>query len=398
MGSFKILFVAGDVSGDIHSGLLAAEVLRRHPNATIHALGGPKLAEVVAQSGGVLVGDTSEYGVIGLASALALVPRLLRVRRELMRFIESEKPDAVVLCDWGGFNGRILPELKKLGIPVLYYFPPRSWQQQGNGGLNIVAFVDAVATPFEWSAKRLQAVGCAAEWVGHPLLETVAGPEVRETVRSELGVADNQKLIALLPGSRSMELRYIGPHLAETAKRIHAGDADGKFRFVVAVPPGRDERARPHFPEWITIVEGVASRVLRACDAAVVKSGTVTLEAAVADAPQVVVYDAPPLIVAQWKMTVKKKVPLVAMPNIILGRMAATELLAENCRPEAIIEALMKLLDEGETQQRLRDDYATVRRALGSELPYTATQRTATMLDELLAKSSATTGAAIHHG
>lgn len=396
----SILFCAGDVSGDIHSGLLADGVLRRHPDWKIHALGGPRLTEAVARSHGELVDDTSEYGVIGLASALALVPRLLRVRRKLMRFIEASKPDAIVLCDWGGFNGRLLPDLKRLGVPVLYYFPPRSWQQQGSGGLSIVPYVDRVATPFEWSAKRLQNAGCDAEWVGHPLLETVPGADMRPMLRGELGVGADDELVALLPGSRSLELRYIAPHLAEAARIVHSEySGAGKLHFVAAVPPGRAGVVRPRFPDWVKIVEGAAARVLRACDVATVKSGTATLEAAVADAPQVVVYDAPMLLRAQWHLSgLEKKVPLVAMPNIILGRMAARELLGEACRPPLIAQELMTLLKNAGARQTLRADYAEVRRALGSELPYTATQRTAELLEELLANSPARRGEASLNG
>jgi lipid-A-disaccharide synthase len=325
---------------------------------------------------------------------------LLRVRRKLRRFIESAKPDAVVLCDWGGFNTPLLPDFKQLQLPVLYYFPPRSWQQQGDGGLSIVPYVDRVATPFEWSAKRLQDAGANAEWVGHPLLETVAPPDVRDTVRQELGVGVDDKLVALLPGSRSLELNYIAPHLAAAAQTVRAQHAtDGNIHFVAAVPPGRSAMTRRYFPEWVSIVEGTTLNVLRACDAAIVKSGTVTLEAAVADAPQVVVYDVPLLLRAQVDLTgLRKKVPLVAMPNIILGRMAAKELLGEQCRPPQIVQALSELLHDVEVRRRLRADYAVVRRALGSELPYTATQRTASMLDEMLCGTSAPAVASPHHG
>jgi lipid-A-disaccharide synthase len=395
----SLLFIAGDVSGDINAARLAREVLRRHPDWTLHALGGTHLRDAVARSrGGRLIGDTSGYGVIGFASALAILPRVLRLHRRVLRFVRSHRLDAVVLCDWGAFNGRLLPPLKQLGVPALYYFPPRSWQKQGDGGLGIAPFVDRVATPFAWSAQRLQSAGCRAEWVGHPLLEIVRPSQPRPDLRREFGVADNPGtsgkaaeqaiLTALLPGSRALELKYIAPHMLGAAELLRDRYSNGRrsLSFVAAVPKGAAANARRWLDApWLRIVEGRATDVLLACDAAIVKSGTVTLEAAVANTPQVVVYDVPPLLRAQWRLTgMGRKVPFVAMPNIILERMAVPELLGDNCRAEPIAQSLQDILEDEATRARMSDDYAAVRRALGAELPHSATERTATMLEEML--------------
>ncbi len=117
-----------------------------------------------------------------------LVPRLLQLKRRLENWIVKTRPDAVVLCDWGAFNGRLLPFLKEQNIKTLYYFPPRSWQQSGDGGLGIAPLVSRVATPFEWSAQRLKKAGCNAEWVGHPLLEIVKPSKPIPELRRDFGV------------------------------------------------------------------------------------------------------------------------------------------------------------------------------------------------------------------
>lgn len=412
----SLLFIAGDVSGDIHSARLAREVLSRHPDWTIDALGGLHLQA----AGANIIGDTSGCGVIGLVSALALLPRVLKLRAKVLSFLQTQSIDAVVLCDWGAFNARLLPELQKRGIPVLYYFPPRSWQKHSNGGLGIAPFVSRVATPFEWSAQRLREAGCNAEWVGHPLLEIVQPSKPIAELRAEFGVqSPDEKLIALLPGSRDLELKYIAPHLNEVA----CGFAEGRdperwddrthlllsnpghdvrsrveprpYRFVAAVPSGTTKRARKYFDSEISIVENRAADLLLACDAAIVKSGTATLEAAVANAPQVVVYDGPAVLKWQWKLTgMSKRVPFVAMPNIILGRKCVPELLGDVCRAPHIAVALEWLLEDeavqecgwgvDEVREQMREGYTLVRRALGSELLQTATQRTATILEEML--------------
>jgi len=382
--SASVLFVAGDLSGDAHAAGLAREIQSTHADWKLFAVGGAQLQAV----GATMVGDTRDCGVMGIGPALALVPRLVILQKRILRFLRATPIDAVVLCDWGGFNARLLPHLAKLGVPVLYYFPPRSWRRDGRGVGQIAPFVNRVATPFEWSAKHLQNAGCRAEWVGHPLLETVEAARAktsREDLRREWNVEGGEKLIALLPGSRNLELKYIAPHLSKAAKLLES-TPEFKGKFVVAVPRGAKAKVRAHFDETFEIVENRATEVLLACDAAAVKSGTATLEAAVADAPCVVVYDGPAILKLQWKlMGGSNKIPLVAMPNILLGRMSALELLGIDCKSQSIATELQKLLFDQLHRAALQNDYGEVRRALGSALPLGASARTRQILEEMLA-------------
>jgi len=380
-----ILFVAGDLSGDAHAAMLAREIAKRHGDWKLFAVGGAQLQAC----GATMIGDTQGCGVMGIGPALALVPRLAILQKRITKFVRTTRVDAVVLCDWGGFNARLLPHLKKLGVPVLYYFPPRSWRRDGRGAAAIAPLVNRVATPFEWSANFLKAANCNAEWVGHPLLETVEAirsKHSREDLRREWNVQGDEKMIALLPGSRALELKYIAPHLAAAAK-ILKSTPQFRGKFVVAVPQGAGAKIQPYFDENFHVVENRATEVLIACDAAAVKSGTATLEAAVANAPQVVVYDGPAILKMQWKlMGGSTKIPLVAMPNILLNRMSALELLGENCKPQSIAAELQKLLFDQSRRAALQSDYSEVRRALGSELSTGATQRTAQILEEMIAE------------
>ncbi|RYG74589.1 hypothetical protein EON80_02290 [bacterium] len=374
----KLFFSAGDLSGDYHCSLLVRELLQRHPNWQIHALGGRNLRD----SGAQLIGDTSELGVIGFASALAILPQTLKLRTASLKWLEKERPDAVVLCDWGGFNSRLLAELKRLKIPVLYYFPPRSWQKKGDGGLAVATHCQSIATPFKWSAERLNVAGGNAQWVGHPILETANAGAPRQQLRADFGIDEASTLIALLPGSRSLERKVIAPHVAG-AVRLLQQKIDA--RFFVAATKGTGDRLRALFPPEVEVIENRTFDLLKACDAAIVKSGTSTLEAAVANAPQVVVYDVPALLRAQVRLTgLRRKVPFVAMPNIILERGAIPELLGDDCRAPKIADALSQLLENRERRMTMLHDYEQVREALGEKLPYTATHRTADMVEELV--------------
>jgi lipid-A-disaccharide synthase len=383
--SKRIFLSAGDFSGDVHCGLLAQELKRRHPDWQLVGLGGRHMAGAGTQ----IWGDTSGLGVIGWASAMSTLPRQLSMRRAALR-IYRERPDCAVLCDWGGFNSRLIDSLKALGCPVLYYFPPRSWQKHGEVNVEAALRCDRVATPFPWSARRLKTAGANVTWVGHPLLETRTPPSQRAALRNEFGVGPEQKLIALLPGSRALELRYIAPAVAGAVQRL-AERFDA--RFVAAAPLGGARALSRYFsnsggPE-VLITEGRATQVLAACDAAIVKSGTSTLEAAVAGAPQVVPYNVP--LIIRWQINLfgyKKRTRFVSMPNIILERPAVTELLGPGpCRPEPIANALAALLTHEEQRARLEADYAEVREALGEKLPYTATARTGDLVEELVAAS-----------
>jgi lipid-A-disaccharide synthase len=379
----KIFLSAGDLSGDIHCGLLIRELLRRHPDWELSALGGKHMEA----AGASLIGDTTGLGVIGFTSALATVPRTLALKKKALRWVTREKPDVAVLCDWGGFNTRILEELRSLQIPILYYFPPRSWQKQGNGGLAIIPFCERIATPFQWSADRLVAAGGKAEWVGHPLLETVRPSKPREELRREFGAGPENRLVTLMPGSRALEVSYIASHVATAAGLLEQRYPD--LRFVIPAPSGGSSRLRGVFPAHYSIAEGRTADVLLASDFAIVKSGTSTLEAAVADVPQIVVYDVPQLLHLQIKLTgLQRKVPFVAMPNIILERGAIPELLGENCRGPIIADTLARYLENSSEVAGVRDGYKEVRRALGEGLPYTATNRTADMVAEIVAQTA----------
>lgn len=376
----KILFIAGDTSGDIHCARLARELGARHANWRLFACGG----EHLRQAGCDIIVSSAGMGVIGLGSALALLPRALRIRRQVLAWLARDKPDAVVLCDWGAFNARLLPSLREMGIRSLYYFPPRSWQKSGQNsksGLGIAKMCDRIATPFEWSARRLNEAGGNALWVGHPLLEIVRESAEREQTRAALDVSASQVLVALLPGSRDLELKLIGPAMHGAARIIQSRNPDA--RFVAVVPRGSKARACKYLPS-IEVREGEASALLKACDAALVKSGTATLEAAVADAPQVVAYDVPPIVRAQFRWTLQKKMRHVSMPNIILDRALVCEMLGDNCRPEPLARELQSLLDDAPKRAAMRAGYEEVRRALGSELGFGATERTADLLEELV--------------
>ena len=379
----SILLIAGDVSGDVHIAALARTLLDHDPNRTLHALGGRRVREIIARSpGGQFLGDTTNCSAIGITSAIKIYFRCRKLGDQLREFVHTHQIDLAVLCDWGGFNGRALPVLHALGIPTLYYFPPRSWQRTGSPGLGIVPYVTRVATPFKWSAERLRSAGARAEWVGHPSLENIPSPDKRPALRRKFGIEPNETLVALLPGSRPSELRVLAPRMAKAASIVKESK---DLQFIAVVPKELAEQARSFLPPSIRILSDCAMDLLLASDAAIVKTGTATLEAALVGTPQVTVYDASVTGRIEWCLLwAWRRIPFIAMPNIILQREAVPELIGLNCQPEKIAQALTRILGDEETRDKMVKDYGLVRKALGSDLMMSPTARTAAIVDEIL--------------
>jgi lipid-A-disaccharide synthase len=385
----SILLIAGDVSGDVHTAALARTLLAHDPNRRLHALGGKRLREVVAQSpGGKFLADTTNCSAIGVLSAIKIYFRCRRLRDQLFEFVRTHHIDLTVLCDWGAFNGRVLPQLHALGIPILYYFPPRSWQRIGPSGLGIVPYVTRVATPFPWSAQRLRDAGASAEWVGHPSLENIPTSAERTALRRKFDVGPDDTLVALLPGSRPSEIRVLASRMAKTAAIVNA---QTRVQFIAVVPRELAEEAHAHLPPSIRIVSDCAKELLRASDAAIVKTGTGTLEATLAGTPQVTVYDVSVPGRIEWCLLWAwrwRRIPFIAMPNIILQREAVPELMGLGCQPEKIAQELIRLLKDELARDKMLRDYARIRQALGAELPTPPTERTAQIVEEMLCEAT----------
>ncbi len=373
----EIFLSVGDLSGDIHCAALTRELLRRHPDWRITALAGA----ATRAAGAHILGDTGGLGVIGFSSALRVVPRSLRLKKRALQWIAAHQPDCAILCDWGGFNTRLMPDLKRLQIPIFYYFPPRSWQKTGDGGLQIAPDCARIATPFQWSAERLNHAGGTARWVGHPILERLENAPARAELRARFGAAPGETLIALLPGSRGMELKYVAPHVARACELLKK---NGR-RFAVAAAPGAAPALKKVFGAHFPIVEDQTFDLLRAADFAIVKSGTSTLEAAVAFCPQIVVYDVPRPLHWQAALTgLRRKIAFAAMPNIIMGREIVPEILGDDCHAQNIAARTETLLESADKLAQMRADYAQVRLALGAELTRGATAATSDEIEAML--------------
>ena len=347
--------LAGEPSGDLHGAALARSLLEKWPSARLLGLGGERMAA----AGVECMAGLDQLAVMGFAEVarhLAFFRRLMgRVRAAMHR----HGVDLVIPIDYPGFNLRVARYAREAGIRVLYYIAPQVWAWRPARARRLARDTDHVAVILPFEAGFLERAGARATFVGHPLLELEQEVPARADFCRAHGLDPGRPLLALFPGSRRQELdRHLGVFL-DTARRLER--ARPGLQIVVARAPGLPARA----------CEGVAATVvgdgrslLRHARAAVVKSGTSTLEAALAGVPFATAYRTHPLTFALARRLVR--VDHIAMPNLIAGRRVVPELIQHEATPARLARELLPLLDDTEARRAMVAGLGEVRRALGS--------------------------------
>jgi lipid-A-disaccharide synthase len=359
--SARLLLSCGEASGDLYAGALTRELLAIDPALSISGLGGPQFAA----AGGRLVDDYRELSVTGLTEWIPKLPRFLAARRRLVAAAEAERPDALVLIDFSGFNFRLAPAIKRLGVPVIYYISPQIWASRAGRLATIRAIADRVLVIFPFEAEIYEKGDVPVEFVGHPLIDLAKPSATRESFLTAHGLIPSAPTVAILPGSRPNEVSRILPDLVAAARLI-GRDVPGA-QFVVARAPhlddslfhtvGNDAGAR------FTIVEGDTDTVLASADVALTASGTATVQAALHDTPMVVVYRMAPFSYQLARRVVK--LDTIGMVNLIAGEKIVPELVQEAFTPEAVAREAISMLTDRDRAARIRAGLATVRSRLG---------------------------------
>ena len=359
----RVMISCGEPSGDLYAGALASEILRIDPATVITGLGGDRLAA----AGATLVENFSGLSVTGLVEVVRLLPKTYATYKRLVADADASRPDVFVAIDFPDFNFTLARALKKRGIPIVYYISPQLWAWRAGRMKTMRRIVDRVLVIFAFEEPIYREAGVPVEWVGHPLLDLQPPSRPRGTFLAENGLDPSRPVLALLPGSRTNELREILPVLAQAAGSIRARVPD--IQFVVARAPHlRDELFAPLLDPGaggapIVTIDGHADDVLGSADAAVVASGTVTVQAALHECPMVVVYRLSPLTYRIGKPFVR--VDTYAMANLVAGRRVVPELIQDGFTPDAVAEEAVRLLVDRIHAERMRGDLHEVRHKLG---------------------------------
>jgi lipid-A-disaccharide synthase len=366
----EILFVAGEASGDLHASGVARALAAKEAPYRLTGIGGDEMRA----AGVELVEHTERLAVMGFVEVLKHIPLHYRLARELERRIRSGRVALVVLIDYPGFNMKIAATARAAGVPVLYYITPQvwAWGAKRLGELSRTITKAAVILPFE--EKLLREHGIDATFVGHPLLDRARALPGRAEARRTLGVGDSERLLALFPGSRAQEIaRHLDPFVA-TARELQRRDPTLKV-VVSAAPHVEIAPERCPYP----LVHSASFAVLRAADAAMCKSGTTTLEAAVAGCPMVVAYRTSTITYAAAKRLVR--IPHIGLVNVVADREVAPEFVQDALVPSRVADVLAELLDvDSARRQRMIAELDRVRALLGEA---GAADRVAAMAIEL---------------
>ncbi len=354
----RLLLSCGEASGDLYAGALTRQLRALAPGIEISGRGGPEFEA----AGGRLLEDYRGLAVTGFTEIVSKFPQLLAAKRRLMASAREQRPGALVVIDYFGFNARLARDVKALGIPVVYYVSPQVWAWRGGRIKTIRAIVDRMLVIFPFEEAFYRQAGVPVEFVGHPLIDLVR-PTPRSEFLGRLGLEPGAPTIALLPGSRASELRRILPTLVEASILVRA--AVPGVQFVLARAPGLGD----HLFEPIrqlpgaVVVEGEADAVLGAADVALTASGTATVQAALLDIPMVVVYRVSPLEYRIGRQFVK--VDTFAMVNLIAGEPIVPELIQDAFTPSAVAREAVSMLTDSARAARIRAGLAHVRRKLG---------------------------------
>ncbi len=377
--SLRVMMSCGEPSGDLYAGDLVSALRAQSPGVDVFGLGGARFRE----AGGRLVGDFAGLSVTGLTEALRVIPRSLAMLRRLVAAARAERPDVFVAIDFPDFNFRLMAELHRLGIPVVYYISPQLWAWRAGRMQTMKRFVDRVLVIFPFEEAIYRGAGVPVTFVGHPLVDLIPATPPREHFLRAHSLAATAPTVALLPGSRPNELRRIAPGIAAALPLIRNRVPDVQF-LIAGAPNLTDElfasllqqgsrdggASSPANPYGAprrgipVLVRGETDAVLAASDVVITASGTATVQTALHERPMVVVYRLSPLTYRLGKPFVK--VDTYAMVNLIAGTRVVPELIQDDFTPERVADETVSLLTDPERYRATRDALRLVRQRLGA--------------------------------
>lgn len=357
----KIMFSAGEASGDMHAAAVAAEIRRLCPDAELFGMGGASMA----RAGVRILYDIKDLGIIGVVEVIRHLPLFFRLRDLLREAMEREKPDVLVCVDYPGFNMKIAHLAKTMGIPVVYYIAPTIWAWNKSRAKPIARDVAQVASIFPFEADAYRRAGARVTFVGHPLADVVKPSMTEDEALTHFGADRDARRVLLMPGSRKNEVAGLLPVMLEAARRLHR---DMKCQFFLpraeTIPREMLDGMLADAPELsVKVTEGRQYDLMRICHACAASSGTATLETALMELPTVLTYRLAPVTWMLAKLLVHVK--YAGLPNLLLDREVTPELLQDRVTGGNIYTILHTWLTDENARQANIQGLREVRTALG---------------------------------
>lgn len=335
----KLMLSAGEVSGDLHGEELARAILQQAPDTILFGFGGDRMEE----AGVRLVKNFADYNVMGVWEVLKNLGRIKKLLDDLTKALEEERPDLLVLIDYPDFNWRLAKRAKALGIPVFSYIPPSAWAWRKGRAKTCAALATEFVAIFPHELEPYQKAGARISFVGNPLVDSVHPELPLPKARQHFGIAENDHVVLLLPGSRAQEIELLLPDMLGAVKLLAEKRPETKFFLPVGA-----EALRPCIEEHIrragvdvTLVTEDRYALMALSDVAIATSGTVVMEAALLELPCVSLYRFRLLNYLIGKLLVH--IDNFTLPNILAGHRFQPELLQGEVTPERIAEETLRL-------------------------------------------------------
>ena len=355
----ELLIVAGEHSGDVRGAELVTALGALDGDLAVFGLGGERMRA----AGVELVHDITEIAVTGFAEVLRGLPRFRRVYRDVVRAARARRPAAAILIDFPGFNLKLARTMRALGVPVIYYISPQVWAWLPGRARRMARCVDKMIVIFPFEEAIYRRAGVEVEFVGHPLVDVLKPTVPPAEFRARHGVPDDAKIVALLPGSRQNEVGRNWPVMRGAADLIATQVVHTRFFVPLASPSLRDLVTLEGRGADIAVLDGQAYDVIHAADAAIVCSGSATLETGCAGTPLVVMYRTSALTYLIARRLVR--VEHIGMINILAGERVAPEYIQRAAKPEPIARDIVRFLTDEAHAAATREKLLAARAKLG---------------------------------
>jgi len=372
------MVICGEPSGDLNAANLITEIIRLDPEIRISGVGGP----LMQKTGATTFSDIKELSVIGLFDVIKKLPAFFSLQKLILDKIKKEKPDAVILVDFSGFNLRLAKKVNRT-IPAIYYISPQVWASRSGRIETIRKHINKMIVLFKFEEEFYKNLGIDVTFVGHPLLDIVKPTMEKSQFINQYGLSEAKTIVALLPGSRKQEIDNILPIMLKTAFYINR--TLNNVQFVIAKSTQVDLNLFiPKIKEFnidLKIIEGKTYDCLNAASFALVASGTATLETAIMQKPFFVIYKMNPLNYLLYRPQVK--VPFIGMVNIVANKLIAPEFIQWQACPKKIADRALVLLKNPQNLSRMASELGEVKSLLGQN---GASERAARVVLEFLKK------------
>ena len=410
----RYYIIAGEASGDLHGSNLMKGIYSEDPKAEIRFWGGDLMESVwsrfhsgssgiqnratpLAAGGGVVSGPSThtdglvrhykDGAVMGFVEVVAKARKLLGNVSFCKKDILEWKPDVVILIDYPGFNFKIAEFAHNAGFKVFYYIAPKVWASREGRIKKLKAYVDKLFIVFPFEKPYFDSKGIDYIYKGNPLVDAVDGSRAMNETREDFFVRaglENKPFIAMLAGSRKPEISTMMPVLTEFAAKMHALPQYSGYQFLIAGAPARSMK---DYEQWLTeenrqyiqVLFGETQSIIRHAEAGVINSGTASLETALFGTPQVVGYITNP--VTYWIARKIVKIRYISLGNLIVDRLAFKEFIQNDCNADALVTEIRELIENQERRQKMLNEYAEIRSALGGSGASSAVAKS--MIEEL---------------